>query len=79
MGSHEHGFHAARVNMVTRVRLRLRSLPRQTRPTARHRGCQARSRLAVEAGVQAQCLSGGGPAAFRTRSRISSIPTDFGM
>ncbi len=26
-----------------------------------------------------QCLNGGGPAAFRTRSRISSIPTDFGM
>ena len=26
-----------------------------------------------------QWRSGGGPAAFRTRSRISSIPTDFGM
>ena len=26
-----------------------------------------------------QCLNGGGPAAFLTRSRISSIPTDFGM
>ena len=28
---------------------------------------------------RAQCRIGGGPAALRTRSRISSIPTDFGM